>query len=110
MAFTPRPDDEPCQPGAWRYGKFSRMKFSDTTTDQQARFSIGREIESGRFFLSIPVSNGFADYEEYYEISRAMHDSYPGNREALIAFAEACRRHERDALLLQKPGRNRGVG
>jgi hypothetical protein len=85
------------------------MRFSDTATEEQARFTIGRELDSGRYFLSIPVSSGLVDYEEYYEITAAMHDSYPGNREALCAFADACRRHERDALLIQKPGRNRGV-
>jgi hypothetical protein len=86
------------------------MKFSDTATERDARFSIGQELESGRYYLSIPVANSQVDYEEYYEISRAMHDSYPSNREDLSAFAAACRRSEKDAFLLQKPGRNRGVG
>jgi hypothetical protein len=86
------------------------MKFSDSTSDQLARFSLGRELESGRFYLSIPVSNRLVDYEEHYEISQAMHDSYPKNRKELVAFAEACRRHEKDSLLLVKPGADRGIG
>jgi hypothetical protein len=86
------------------------MRFSDTAIESHSRFSIGRELESGRYYLSIPVSNSCVDYEEYYEISRVMHDSHPKNLEELCSFAEACRRRENDALLLQKPGRNRGVG
>jgi hypothetical protein len=88
----------------------AKMKFSDTATERDARFSIGQELESGRYYLSIPVANSYVDYEEYYEISRAMHDSYPSNREDLSAFAAGCRRHEKDALLIQKPGRLRGAG
>ena len=86
------------------------MKFADTATDRESRFSIGQELESGRYYLSIPVTNRFVDYEEYYEISSVMHDSYPKNLEELRLFAEACRRRENDALLLQRPGRLRGVG
>lgn len=72
------------------------------------RFSIGQEQQSGRYYLSIPVANRWVDYEEYYEISKAMHDAYPQNREELLAFAEQCRKRMQDHCLLVQPGKERG--
>lgn len=85
------------------------MKFVDTATDRGQRFSIGQELESGGYYLSIPVSNRLCDYEEYYEISRAAHDGYPGNLADLAAFASRCRARLCDGLLLIPPGTDRGV-
>jgi hypothetical protein len=87
----------------------STMTFADTATDSEHRFSIGRETESGRFYLSIPVSNGLVDYEEYYEISTSDHNGYPANATALREFAEQCRNRQHDNLLLIRPGTNRGA-
>jgi len=99
------------QPGSWLiWDVRQKMKFTDTATDRDSRFSIGHELESGRYYLSIPVANPYVDYEEYYEISKAMHDLYPRNLDELRSFAEACRQQKNDALLLQQPGRLRGVG
>ena len=86
------------------------MQFSDTATDKEARFSIGQELESGRCYLSIPVANEYVDYEEFYEITKLAHDLYPRNSAELSAFAEGCRRREHDELLMQEPGRLRGIG
>lgn len=86
------------------------MKFIDTHIDKANRFSIGREIETGRFYLSIPVSNQLVDYEEYYEITKGTHDGYPENINELIEFADECRLRRCDHLLLIKPGKDRGVG
>lgn len=85
------------------------MKFVDTATNREQRFSIGRELESGRYYLSIPVSNRLCDYEEYYETDRAAHDGYPGNLAELAAFASRCRARLCDDLLLVPPGSDRGV-
>jgi hypothetical protein len=85
------------------------MKFVDTATDREQRFSIGRELESGGYYLSIPVSNRLCDYEEYYAISREAHDGYPGNLAELAAFASRCRSRLCDDLLLISPGSDRGV-
>ncbi len=41
------------------------MKFSDTFVSREDRYSIGAELDSGRPYVSIPVSNGVVDYEEY---------------------------------------------
>lgn len=85
------------------------MRFVDTAVNKGKRFSIGRDVRSGRYYLSIPVSNLMVDYEEYYEISEELHDCYPTNEPALLQFAEECRQHLHDALTLQEPGKDRGV-
>lgn len=85
------------------------MRFIDTAVNREKRFSIGRDAESGRHYLSIPVANRLADYEEYYEISAELHDCYPVNKPVLSQFAEECRQQLHDALILQKPGTDRGI-
>jgi hypothetical protein len=84
-------------------------KFVDTAVNREHRFSIGRELESGGYYLAIPVSNRLSDYEEYYRIERAAHDGYPGNLAELAAFASRCRARTCDELLLVPPGADRGV-
>jgi hypothetical protein len=86
------------------------MKFVDTAINREQRFSIGREAESGLYYLSIPVSNRLCDYEEYYQIPKAVHDAYPGNLAELIEFARQCRGRLNDHLLFLKPGSDRGFG
>lgn len=86
------------------------MKFSDSAANREHRFSIGRELESGRYYLSIPVSNRLSDYEEYYEIDQSSHDAYPGNVAELAAFADRCRARMCDDLLIVAPGLDRGFG
>lgn len=85
------------------------MKFDDTYFSREDRYSIGIESMSGRYYGSIPVSNGIVDYEEYYELTSDQYHQFLGDREAAIEFIEACRRHEHDDLLLQQPGNNRGT-
>ncbi len=85
------------------------MKFVDTATCTRERFSIGREAESGRFYLCLPVSNRLCDYEEYYEIAQRDHDAYPSNLPYLAAFAAQCRERRNDALLIMPPGVDRGI-
>ncbi len=85
------------------------MRFVDTAINTELRFSIGQEIESGRYYLSIPVSNRLCDYEEYYVISRDEHDAYPSDLLALREFAGQCRERRHDHLLYLQPGSDRGV-
>ncbi|AXQ31514.1 hypothetical protein D0B54_23755 [Solimonas sp. K1W22B-7] len=86
------------------------MKFIDTAVCRELRFSIGCEEDSGRCYLSIPVSNRLVDYEKYYLITGEMHDAYPANADELQHFAEQCRCRVNDALLLVKPGKDRSGG
>jgi hypothetical protein len=85
------------------------MKFDDTFFSREDRYSLGIESTSGRYYASIPVSNGIVDYEEYYQISPEQYRNFLHDKDAAIDFVEACRRHEHDDLLLQRPGSNRGT-
>lgn len=85
------------------------MRFSDAFASKEDRYSIGTEIDSGRLYVSIPVSAGVVDYEEYYAISPEQFDTFLADRSVAIEFVEACRRREHDDLLILKPGTNRGT-
>jgi hypothetical protein len=85
------------------------VEFKDTDTSQKHRYSIGVESTSGRYYASIPVSNGVVDYEEYYGITEAQYREFLSDPGTAIDFIEACRRREHDDLLLQRPGSNRGT-
>jgi hypothetical protein len=85
------------------------MKFEDTYFSKEDRYSLGIESESGRYYVSIPVSNGIVDYEEYYEITPNEYHLFLSDKAAAVEFVESCRKHERDDLLIQKPGSNRGT-
>lgn len=85
------------------------MRFSEVFVSQEDRYSIGVELDSGSHYVSIPVSNGVVDYEEYYAISAEQSDVLLSDTTAAIEFVEACRRREHDDLLVLKPGTNRGT-
>ncbi len=85
------------------------MKFSDVFVSREDRYSIGAELDSGGHYVSIPVSNGVVDYEEYYAISAEQSEEFLADSCAAVEFAEACRLHQHDDLLILKPGTNRGT-
>ena len=85
------------------------MQFNDIAVSRENRFSIGIEEESGRHYLSIPVSNQYVDYEEYYELTKELFDSFKANMGSALNFVEQCRDRKKDELLIQKPGKDRGV-
>lgn len=85
------------------------MKFKDVLVDREERFSIGVEEESGHFYLSIPVSNGMVDYEEYYEIDEAAFETYRIDMKAAMNLVLRCRNREADDLLMIQPGKDRGT-
>lgn len=76
---------------------------------REHRFSLGIEEESGRYYVSIPVSNGLADYEEYYEIDRTAFERYRVDPVAALPFVDRCRHRDADELLIVQPGSNRGT-
>jgi len=84
------------------------MKFNDSKTCREHRFSIGVEENSGKFFLSIPVSNAYVDYEEYYEITEEMFSEFESDMTLALDFVQQCKEMKNDNLLLEKPGRLRG--
>jgi hypothetical protein len=84
------------------------MKFKDLYNNRDNYFSIGIEEDTGKYYLSIPVSNSFVDYEEYYEIDKNMFYLYPSNLEEIKIFLELCRGRKMDKYLLEQPGTRRG--
>lgn len=85
------------------------MSYDDVFFSGEERYSIGIESKSGKRYVSIPVSNGPLDYEEYYELTPGQYSQFLVDRDATVEFVESCRRRERDDLLIQKPGWNRGT-
>ncbi|WP_210642053.1 hypothetical protein [Pseudomonas sp. Tri1] len=85
------------------------MKFQDALVHRDQRFCVGTEQDSGRCYVSIPVSNGMVDYEEYYAIDRATFELFRRDPDAALPFVARCRRRELDELLIVPPGANRGT-
>lgn len=85
------------------------MEFEDTYINKDHRFSLGKELESGKYYLSIPVSNQMVDYEEYYEIPKDIITQYPSNLNTILEIIDKCKKHKNDTALIIKPGRDRGV-
>ena len=85
------------------------MKFNDVLVSKKDRFSIGVEEESQRNYVSIPVSNPFIDYEEYYEIDKETFKQYRADMKLALNFVQQCRDRLMDNRLMVKPGKYRGT-
>jgi hypothetical protein len=85
------------------------MKFQKTYFSREGRYWLGKEEESGRHYLGIPISNAMVDYIEFYWINDEQYQNFLGNQDLAFEFAEACRRREHDDLLVYEPGRDRGT-
>jgi hypothetical protein len=85
------------------------VKFKDLFFSKEKYFSVGIEEESGCYYLSIPVSNNFVDYEEYFRISAEEFNRYKDDLSQLDFIAEEARNRLRDNDLLIKPGTDRGT-
>jgi len=70
---------------------------------------VGTEQDSGRFYVSVPVSNGMVDYEQYYEIDHATFELFRRDPDAAVPFVARCRKRELDELLIVPPGTSRGT-
>jgi hypothetical protein len=84
-------------------------RFQDIQFDKSNRFSLGKDIEAGDYYLSIPVANSMADYEEYYRITPDQFELFKMDLKAAKNFASQCRKQELDYLLILPPGTDRGV-
>jgi len=85
------------------------MKARDQYYSRADRFSLGVDDESGRPYVSFPVTASSAEYEEYYELTPAQYADYLAEPATALDFVNECRRREHDDLLMQKPGWNRGI-
>lgn len=109
VAGAHAPDELHYEKGEIRNGSGVGVRFTDTYFSKENRYSLGIEAESGRYYASIPVSNGIVDYEEYYELTPEQYARFLDTSDAAIEFVSSCRRREHDHLLLQQPGSNRGI-
>jgi hypothetical protein len=85
------------------------MRFKDVRVERTERFAIGIDLDTNRFYVSIPVSNRLADYEEYYEVSKEEFDRYIANPQDALPLVQRCRQRLEDARLLIPPGADRGT-
>lgn len=85
------------------------MKFKKTYLSKEGRYWLGKEAESGRSYLGMPISNAMVDYIEFYWIDDEQYQQFFENEDLAFEFAEACRRREHDDLLVYEPGRDRGT-
>lgn len=85
------------------------MRVTDEFFSREDRYSLGRVDDTGQTFLSIPVSNGIVDYEEFFALSAEEHQLLLADPRAAVAFAASCRQHSEDERLIEKPGWNRGT-
>ncbi|WP_395734742.1 hypothetical protein [Prosthecobacter sp.] len=84
------------------------MKFTDIKVFRNERCSIEQDVDSGRHYLSFPVFNGLAEYDELYEILPDELESILNDDEARRQLLEKSRTRKNDERLLFKPGRIRG--
>ncbi|WP_294258585.1 hypothetical protein [uncultured Sphingomonas sp.] len=83
-------------------------RFVDSMASREGRFALGTDVVSGQPYLSIPVSNRLADYEEYYRLTDSERVAFEGDMVLAAAFAAKCRRRELDDRLIIPPGADRG--
>ena len=84
-------------------------RFTDISVNQKERYSLGRDEQSGDYYLSIPVANQMIDYEEFYHLSALEYKSFAEDEKKAVAFADACRKRLHDDRLILQPGSDRGV-
>lgn len=85
------------------------MNFQVAHFSREHRYAIGTELDSGRHYLAIPVSNALVDYEEHYVLTDRQFRDFLHDSAAARAFADSCRRRELDDLLFRQPGSDRGT-
>jgi hypothetical protein len=85
------------------------MRFKDQAVFKDEHFSLGTDEKTGALYLSIPVSNGLVDYEEYYRLTPAQFQQFRNDPASAKQFLELCRSRQADELLIVGPGSNRGV-
>lgn len=73
------------------------MRFNDTFISRTERFSLGVEQDSGRHYVSIPVSLGQVDYEAFYTLSAQEYQLFLSNAEACARFLARCQAGECEA-------------
>ena len=84
------------------------MKIENIFISRSERFSVGQEMESGRYCLSFPVYNGLVEYSEYYELTPDEFERFTNGKDDLRQLLSECKERLHDDRLMQQPGRKRG--
>lgn len=82
-------------------------KFKDTKVYSTHYFSIGIEELSNQPYISIPVSNGMIETEEYYKLDEKLYKSYEQYESDLIQLARDCFDKKNDENLIYYQTLNR---
>lgn len=77
------------------------MRFDDTFVSRTERFSLGIERDSGRHYLSIPVSLPMVDYEAFYALSEQEYQLVLNDADACADFMQRCRAGECEERLMR---------
>lgn len=84
-------------------------RFEETFFSKENRYSLGVDAKEGGYYASFPVTSGIVDYEEYYRLTALQYERFMDDHCSALEFVQSCKRHEKDDLLIQKPGWNRGI-
>ncbi len=86
-----------------------KNRFVDKFVSKENRYTLGVELETGRYYFSMPVFNHLVEYDEYFEISEVEYDSLIENVDKAVSFKEQCslRREDGRMTFFPKAG-NRG--
>jgi hypothetical protein len=85
------------------------MRFEDHFVSQLKLFTVGQDTETGRKFISFPVSNGLVEYEEYYFLDDDKYDRLKAAFAVVDEFVARCKNHQEDERLIMEPGSKRGL-
>ncbi|MGO9504262.1 MAG: hypothetical protein ACLPUO_22400 [Streptosporangiaceae bacterium] len=85
------------------------MTYDFSFFSREHDYWLGKDPDSGRHLLGIPVSNPMVDYIESYWLADDEYRNFLENQDLAIEFAAACRRREHDDLLTHQPGKYRGT-
>lgn len=76
--------------------------------NEKRYFSFRQDEITGKYYLSIPVSNSLIDYMEYYEVPKNMVDFYPSNIQEVEELVKKCREGLMFHIALNERAPNRG--
>jgi hypothetical protein len=93
----------------WESGVRNAAHVVYASSSREHHYSLGRDLVTGHFCLSIPVTIGVVDYEEHYAVTPERFERLLADSSEALRFADECRARQHDALLIQKPGWNRGI-
>ena len=84
-------------------------RFIDEHVSREGRYSLGRDLKTSGYYISIPVANSLVDYEEYSNISAKNFVDYLRKPSIAMTFADECRGRIHDDRLILLPGADRGT-